>query len=327
MLKSRLSWVSAAAVALALTTAACGEDDNGAAGGASAGEGRRYTVAFIPGCTCDPYYSTQIAGFEDAARKEGITPIVQGAAKFDPAEQTPVLQAVVRRKPDAIVIDPTDAKAMIAPIRQAVAQDIPVMTTGNEIDADLAFTKIAASSVEGGRLAARTIREMAGDRTGPVLINDVQPGISSLDDRRKGFNEGMKGAAGLEVLKPQFNGNDQAKASSITSATLRSNPDLVGIFATNVISAQGVANALRTAGKDVIAVGYDASPQLITALEAGQLKAVISQDPRKIGRLAVDNAKRYLDGDKGIPRDQPQTPLVITQENLDTPEAQSAIYR
>jgi ribose transport system substrate-binding protein len=318
---------------LALAVAACGgsdSSDSGDTSGSSGSSGKKhYTIAFIPGCTCDPYYSTETAGFQEAMDEMGMEAIVQGPANFDASEQTPVLQAVARRKPDAIIIDPTDAKAMIAPIRAVVDQGIPVMTTGNTIDADLAFTKIAASSLEGGRVAAETILELARGRRGPVLINNVKPGISSTDDRETGFKDVLEGNADLELLPTQFNNDDQARASSITSATLRAHPDLVGVFGTNVISAQGVANALGSAGKggDVVAIGYDAGPQEVQALRAGQLSAVISQDPRRIGRLAVENTVKYLNGDRSIPRDQPLKPLVITRDSLDSPEAQAAIYR
>ena len=322
--------VGAAGIAglLALTMVACGDDDS-SAGGSSSGSEKQLTIAFIPGCTCDPYYSTEIAGFKDEAKKQGVKAIVQGAAAFDPAQQTPVLQAVVRKKPDAIVIDPTDRRAMIAPIQAAIAAGIPVITTGNEINADIAVTKIAASSIEGGRQAAKFVAEQVGDKSGTVLINNTEPGVSSVDDRVKGFREGLASVKSLKVLPTQYNNDDQAKAASITSSTMRAHPDLVAVFGTNVGSAQGVANALRTSqkGKDIIAVGYDASQEQIQAMQAGALDAVISQDPRRIGALALQNAKKHVEGDKAIPKDQPLTPIVITNDNLKDPEIQKTIYR
>jgi ribose transport system substrate-binding protein len=330
MRRARTTMAAAAVTALALGAAACGSSsDDSSGGGSGAAKSKDYTIAFIPGCTCDPYYSTETAGFKDEAKAEGVTAIVQGPANFDPAEQTPVLQAVARRKPDAIVIDPTDAKALIGPIQAIISQGIPVMTTGNYINADIAFTKIAASSIEGGKVAAETVKTMAKGKSGSVLINNVKPGISSTDDRQKGFQQGMQAVSDMKLLPAQYNNDDQTKASSITSSTLRAHPDLVGVFATNVISAQGVANALKTANAQdkVVAIGYDAGPQEIEALKAGQLDAVISQDPRRIGKLAVQNTVKHLNGDKSIPKDQPLKPLVITRDNLDSPESQAAIYR
>jgi ribose transport system substrate-binding protein len=317
----------AALAGLAIPIAGCGSDDSSSGGAASASGKEKYTIAFIPGCTCDPYYSTETAGFQDEAAKMGVEAIVQGPANFDPGEQTPVLQAIIRKKPDAIVIDPTDKQAMVAPIKLAAAAKIPVITTGNEINADVAFTKIAASSIQGGREAAKFIQQQAGGRGGPVLVNNTEPGVSSVADRDKGFREAMGSASGLKLLPTQYNNDDQAKAASITSSTLRAHPDLVGVFATNVLSAQGVANALRSGGQKVIAVGYDASQEQIQALKAGSLDAVISQDPRRIGALSVQSAVKYLGGDRSVPKDQPLKPIVITRDNLNEPAIQKTIYR
>jgi ribose transport system substrate-binding protein len=327
--------VACALAVLAVPLAGCGSDDDGGStagsstSSASSGGDKGYTVAFIPGCTCDPYYSTETAGFEEEAAKLGVEAIVQGGANFDPGDQVPVLQAVIQKKPDLIVIDPTDQQALVGPIKLATEQGIPVITTGNEISADLAITKIAASSIEGGREAGKFVLEQAGDASGPVLVNNTEPGVSSVADRDTGFREALDGSS-LELLDTQYNNDDQAKAASITSSTLRAHSDLVAVFATNVLSAQGVANALRgagQAGKDVIAVGYDASEEQIRALREGLLDAVISQDPRQIGALAVQNAVKYLDGDQSIPKDQPLKPIVITRDNVDDPEIQKTIYR
>lgn len=227
--------------------------------------------------------------------------------------------------PTRIIIDPTDAQAMVAPIEAAVEQGIPVMTTGNNVNTDVVFTRIAASSIEGGRAAAETMIELAPEG-GPMLIVNVAPGISSTDDRDTGFREVMEGEDAFEVLDTQFSDDDQNEAANIVTSTLQANPELAGIFATNVINANGVASALRLAGRDDIpAIGYDASIEMAQALEEGLLDAIISQDPAGIGRLAVEDTIAHLNGEE-VPADQPLEPLVITQETLDTPEGQAGIY-
>src|SRR5437879_4535962 len=145
----------ALAAAAAVTASACSSSSansggssstssDGTSGAPSSSSGKHYTIAFIPGCTCDPYYSTEVKGVQDAAKAAGATALVQGAANFAPAEQIPVLQAVVQRHPDAIIIDPTDATALAGPIEAAVAAGIPVMTTGNNVNTTKIFTAIAA---------------------------------------------------------------------------------------------------------------------------------------------------------------------------------------
>ena len=292
-------------------------------------DGAGKTIAFIPGCTCDPYYSTETQGFQDAMKAAGATPIVQGPADFNPAQQITVLSAVIQKKPDAIVIDPTDATALAAPIEAAVAAGIPVMTTGNNVNTDKIFTAIAASSIEGGKLAAQELMKQRPDG-GELVFVHIKPGISSIDDREKGFREALKGNSKYTILDNLYAGNDSAaQAAGLVSPVIAAHPKLVGVFASNVITAVGTANAITTSGKigKISAVGYDAGAQEITDLQAGSLTAVISQNPYKIGQLAVENTLKKLAGDSSIPKDQPLTPLVITKDNLNTPQAQSGIYK
>jgi len=302
---------------------------SGASSSSATLSGAGKTIAFIPGCTCDPYYSTETKGFQDAMKASGATPIVQGPADFNPAQQITVLSAVIQKKPDAIIIDPTDATALAAPIEAAVAAGIPVMTTGNNVNTAKVFTAIAASSVEGGKLAAQ---ELIKERPegGELVFVHIKPGISSIDDREKGFRAALAGNSKFTILNNLYAGSDSAaQAASLVAPVITSHPKLVGIFASNVITANGAANAITTSGKigEISAIGYDAGAQEITDLQAGALTAVISQNPYKIGQLAVQNTLKKLAGDASIPKDQPLTPLVITKENLNNPDSQSAIYK
>ncbi|MEW9522117.1 substrate-binding domain-containing protein [Streptomyces tubercidicus] len=321
--------LTAAAVAV-LTLSACTSSTSSSPSASVGGKsGKHYTIAFIPGCTCDPYYSTETQGFKEAAKAHGVTPVVQGAANFEPAEQIRVLQAVVQKRPDAIVIDPTDATAVAAPIEAAVAQGIPVMTTGNNVNTDKIFTSIAASSVQGGKLGAQELMKQSPDGGGVMFVH-IKPGISSIDDRHTGFQKGFAGHKAYRVLPTLYASEDSAtQAAGLVQAALAAHPDTVAIFASNVITAEGAANAVHAAGKTgkVAVVGYDASPKEVTDLKAGTLTALVSQNPFKIGQQAVQDTVRYLGGDRGIPKDQPLDPVVITKDNLNEPESQTALYK
>ncbi|MDQ2850394.1 MAG: substrate-binding domain-containing protein [Actinomycetota bacterium] len=323
------------AAALLLSLGACSSSGPSAsatgatASGSKASGGKTRTIAFIPGCTCDPYYSTETAGFIAAAKAAGVTALVQGAADFQASTQIPVLQAIIQKKPDAIIIDPTDATALAAPINAAVAAGIPVMTTGNNVNTKKIFTAIAASSIEGGKAGAQKIID-ANPKGGEVVFVHIKPGISSIDDREKGFREVMSTNPKFTILNNLYAGADSAtQAAGLVAPVIAAHPKLVGIFASNVITASGTANAVTGANKNgkITVIGYDAGPQEVTDLKGGALTALISQDPARIGKLAVENTLKYLDGDKKMPADQPIKPLVITMANLSTPEAQSAIYK
>jgi ribose transport system substrate-binding protein len=328
-------YTGAALVALAAATfmvSACSSSPANSTSSASSTSGsaapaKHYTIAFIPGCTCDPYYTSETAGFEAAAKAAGATPLVQGAANFVPAQQIPVLQAVVQKHPDAIVIDPTDATALAGPINAAIAAGIPVMTTGNNVNTNKIFTAIAASSIQGGLLGGQELIRQA-PHGGDVVFVHLTPGISSIDDRYTGFKQAFAGQSKYTVLPALYANQDSAtQAASLVSADLIAHPNIVAIYASNVITAEGAANAVQAAGKTgkIAVLGYDAGPQEVTDLQAGTLTALVSQNPYRIGGLAVENCIKYLNGDHGIAASQPLAPDVITKANLAT--SQSLIYQ
>jgi ribose transport system substrate-binding protein len=285
------------------------------------------TVAYVKGYTGDEYYTSQECGVLKAGESLGVLVTVSGAAEWDPARQTTVLQAVIQTAPDAIVIDATDSRAMIGPIRAAVDAGIPVMTIGDDIEGDLPFTFLAADQFAGGAIAGEALVKLLPEG-GKLLVVGVRPGISSTDQRTAGFVSVVSEQSQFEYLGSQFSDNDQSKAASIVSATLLAHPDLKGIFSVNLITAQGAATALRQAGAtdSVTLIGFDASPTLAQALRDGTVDGLLSQRPRELGSEAIGMAVEYLDGKRDFEREQFRAPFFLTAENLDTPEGMAAQY-
>ncbi len=73
---------------------------------------KNYNLQFIQGVAGDEFYITMQCGMEAEAAKLGVSVKTQGAQKFDPTLQKPILDSVVAGKPDAILIAPTDVTAM-----------------------------------------------------------------------------------------------------------------------------------------------------------------------------------------------------------------------
>ncbi|TIN05318.1 MAG: sugar ABC transporter substrate-binding protein, partial [Mesorhizobium sp.] len=89
---------------------------------------KKYTIALIPGLTTDGFYITMRKGAQAAADALGVTLVFQGAPDFNPVTQVPVLDAVIAKKPDAILIAPTDKVQLVEPLRKADDAGIPVIT-------------------------------------------------------------------------------------------------------------------------------------------------------------------------------------------------------
>ena len=303
---------------------ACGGGQGGGGGGKS------YRLTLIVGVTGDEFYTTMECGAQATAQKLGAELDVQGPEEFSAAEQTPILNAAIQTNPDAILIAPTDVTAMVAPIQSAVNQDIPVVLVDTTIEKDgIALARISSDNIKGGMMAGEALARQIGEE-GKVMVISVTPGISTTDQRQQGFEEAIKKYPNIEYLGTEYCNDDPIKAASITTSTLRSNPDLKGIFGANLFSGQGAGTGVRQTGKkdQVSVVTFDASPTQVEDLRRGNVDALIAQHPNDIGDTGVRIAVDYLKSEEEPARKQITTGFTTaTRENLDKPEVKEYLYK
>ncbi|WP_018466134.1 ABC transporter substrate-binding protein [Calidithermus timidus] len=298
---------------------------------------KKYTIALIPGLTTDGFYITMRKGAEEAAKQLGVDLIFQGGPEFSPTTQIPVLNAIIARKPDVILIAPTDKQQLIAPLKRAADAGIKIITVDTFIgesgnyqtgsgNADFPLSYVASDNVEGGRIAARALAKAIGEK-GKVYVSNVKPGISTTDQREQGFKEEMKKYPGITVLETQYNDDDANKAASQLAAVLARNPDLAGVFGANLFSAQGAANGVKNVGKRgmIKVAAFDCPESIINDIRGGTIDMAICQHPAEMGKVAVQYAVDALNGKK-IPTRYGTGYTVIDKSNIDTPEAKAAIY-
>lgn len=295
------------------------------------------TIVLVPGLTTDAFYITMNKGAQAAAEALGITVDFQGAEDFNPTLQVPVLDAVIARQPDAILIAPTDTTQLIEPLRSASDAGIPVVTVDTFIDdgqyqdgngdGDFPLSYIASDNIAGGRIAARAMADAMGGE-GAVYVSNVRPGISTTDQREEGFKLEMEeNYPNITVLETQYNENDASTAASQFQGVLSREPDLKGVFGANLFSALGAANGVEAAGQlgDITVIAFDAPQSIVDQIGDGLVDMAIAQHPAEIGYYGVMTAYAHLTG-QSVP------PLIgtgftlITADNIDDPDVQKFIY-
>ena len=306
--------------------------------GAAAGYAAdKLTIALVPGLTTDAFYITMRKGAQAAADALGVELLFQGAPEFNPVTQVPVLDAVIARQPDALLIAPTDKVQLVEPLRKAFDAGIPVITvdtfigTGNYQtgagDADFPLSYIASDNVLGGKIAARALAHAIGGE-GKVYVSNVKPGVSTTDQREEGFKVAMQEEfPGVEVLETQFNDDDANKAASQLQAMFARNSDLKGVFGANLFSAIGAANGVQQAGQsgNIRVVAFDAPQSIVDQIESGLVDMTIAQHPAEIGYYGVVSAYAHLTG-QSIPTSIGTGFTVLDKSNIEDPEAAKFIY-
>lgn len=288
---------------------------------------KNYKVTFVQGVQGDPFYITMQCGIQAEAQKLGVTVNTQGPQKFDPALQKPIFDSAVNAKPDAILIAPTDVKAMQAPLAAAAAAGtkIVLVDTTTE-DPSFAVSAIASDNVGGGKAAFEAIKQLA-PQGGKVLAISTDPGVSTVDARIKGFADATGADSKYKYVGVQYSHNDPATAAQLVTAALQKDPDIVGVFAANLFSAQGSATGIQQAGKKgkVNVVGFDAGPDQVKALQNGTVQALIAQQPGYIGTVGLGEAVAALDG--GQVTKSVQTGFsIVTAQNMNG-DQKDALYK
>src|SRR5919109_545711 len=176
-----------AALALALALVASTASGGGAAPAKKQAAHKTYRFVLVAGIASDAFYLTMEKGAQAAAKKLGnVTVQFTGSPQaFSPPTQIPYLNAAIAKKPDAILIAPTDKTALIAPIQRAISAGIPVATVDTFITSPIAFTNVSTDNPGGGRAAARALIKSIGGK-GAVAGVSVAPGISTTDQRQEG---------------------------------------------------------------------------------------------------------------------------------------------
>jgi ribose transport system substrate-binding protein len=319
----------AAFAAAAVLVAACGGDDKSSGSASTGGKsGEKKSIVYVPGLTGNPFYSTVACGAKSVAAKNNVDFSVQGAPEWNVAKQTAIVNAIITKKPDAIMISHNDPKAMIVPLKRAESAGIKVMT----IDGDLADTSIAVSNIqsdnlEGGRLAGERMAKLIGGK-GTVISIDNDPGFPISEARIKGFNDAIAKYPGIKNLGVKYSHNEVAEAANIVSTTAGSNPDLVGVYAAETNNTEGAITGVREAKKDgkIDIVGYDTSDPIVQALRDGKVQGVIVQYPYGEGQKGIETLVKAIDGGK-VERNQTAPFVVATPENVDDPKVQQYIYK
>ncbi len=294
-------------------------------------------IVLVPGLTTDAFYITMNKGAQAAADALGIKVDFQGAEDFNPTLQIPVLESVIAREPDAILIAPTDTTQLIEPLRRASDRDVAVLTVDTFIDdgkyqddagdGDFPLSYIASDNIAGGRLAAAAMAD-ALDGSGSVYVSNVRPGISTTDQREEGFKlEMSENFPNITVLDTQYNENDASTAASQLQAVLAREPELGGVFGANLFSAVGAANGVESAKKSeaITVIAFDAPQTIVDQLESGLVDMAIAQHPAEIGYYGVMSAYAHLTG-QSVPPLIGTGFTVITKDNVADEDVAKFIY-
>jgi ribose transport system substrate-binding protein len=339
---SRRVTVAATAVALvAFGATACSSSSSTPASSSSSGSstgsgsssaaaaGKHYNLQLIVGTKNDNFYVTMECGAQAEAKALGDSIQVNGPADFTVAEQKPLIDDALSTKPDALLVAPTDTSALDPDLQQVQSAGTKVVFVDtSSSNTSLGVTRITSDNAAGGKLAADNIGAAIGGK-GTVSIVTVKSGTSTTDARVQGFQQEMAAKyPNVKLLPVHYDDQDSSTtAASDIGGDIAAHPDLAAVFAANVVTAEGAATAVKSAGKSgtIKVAAFDAEPAEITAVQQGTIALLIAQDPTAEGQDGVQQAVNALEG-KPVQTAVASPLMAITKANVSSPSVKPFIY-
>ena len=298
--------------------------------GAVSAEAAKPRIAVVPKGTTHVFWKSVEAGARAAAADLDVEIVWKGPLKEnDRGQQIAIVEQFVTEGVSAIVLAPLDAVALRRPVAMAAQRKIPVVIFDSALQGEPGkdfVSLVATDNRRGGELGGEKLGDLLGG-TGKVVLLRYQVGSASTDDREAGFAKAIAARPALELISDnRYSGATAGEAKTAALNMLDTLKRADGIFCPNESSTFGMLLALKQSnltGK-VRFVGFDTSPALIESLRQGEVDALVAQDPRTMGRMAVTAAVNHLQG-------KPVEPMidtgaaVVTRDNVDSPEIQKIL--
>lgn len=287
----------------------------------------RPRVAVIPKGTTHLFWVAVEAGAREAGRQFGLDILWNGpATETDFNRQIQILDSMIAQHVDGICLAVSERQALVAPVERAVKAGIPVTVFDSGLDSDVYMSFVGTDNVLAGRLAARHLAGLLKQR-GSVAIILHAPGSLSTMDREAGFRETIaQEFPAIRIVAEQFAMSDRGKARAATENILAAHPGLDGLYTTTEPSAAGALLALkaRSLSGKIHLVTNDSSQNLTEELRAGNIDAMVAQDPYLMAFNAVKTIAQKLRHEPA-PKRVDMQPRVVTRADLNLPEVQQML--
>lgn len=306
--------------AFVLVLAGCGGAPVENAGGEGAAtpeaSAEKPVVALIMKSLANEFFKTMEDGAkahqaENSANYELIAEGIKD--ELDVNRQVQLVEQMVARGVDAIVLAPADSKALVAACKRAQDAGIVVVNIDNKLDAEVLKERGMTVPFVGpdNRAGAKQVGEyLAGQlqKGDKVAIVEGVPSAFNAIQRKLGFEDAMN-AAGMTIATSQTANWEMAQANQVVSAIITEHPDLKAVLCANDSMALGAVSALRGANKldAVKVVGFDNISAARDLIKEGALLATADQHGDKLAVYGIEYALEMI-ATKAAPADR-ETPV------------------
>lgn len=281
-------------------------------------DGSPITVAIVPKGV-HPFFEDSRIGAEEEAAALGVTFEWQAPQQFDAALQVRMIEDLITKGVNAIVISPNEPTSVVDVINNGLEQGILMLTFDSDSPDSNRVEYIGTNNKTAGMLQGETLRDALGG-SGKIGIITGGLGALNLNERIEGLRETI--GPDIEVVEVVATDEDLQKGFGVSEALLRTHPDLNGVACMSATGGPTLAQVMQGpefADRELTIVAFDDLQEVLDAIEAGIIYATMVQRPVQMGKLSISESYKMLtEGyvpecallDTGV--------TVVTAENLTT---------
>lgn len=260
-------------------------------------------IALIMKSLANEFFKTM----EEGAKKhhlqnsEKYELIVEGIKdELDINRQVQLVELMMNRRVDAIVIAPADSKALIPVCKRALEQGIVVVNIDNKFDEDILKQNnvkipfVGPDNRKGAKMVGLYLAEKLTPGDEVAIINGVPTAYNAVQ-RRLGFLDAIN-EKGLKLVADENADWEMSRANQVVSALMTEKPNIKGIFCANDSMALGAISALKSSGMlgKVLVVGFDNISAANELVQKGELLATADQHADLLAVYGIEYALKCL---------------------------------
>jgi len=244
-------------------------------------QGSDLTFYMITHSDDGPFWTVVKNGAEAAAADVGVN-LEWKPGVNDAATMVTDIEAAIAAGADGIAASLPDPDALVGPLQDAVAAGIPVYTLNSGVNdyQDIgATTHIGQTEFIAGQSAGERFNDAGATH---VLCAFQEEANVGLTERCNGLADTFSGETTIA-----FGGLDADGTQSDTIQGLLSDDSIDGILGVGPVITMAALEASNAVGRDATIGGFDMTPDLLDAIEAGDIAFTVDQQQYLQGYLPV----------------------------------------
>jgi len=231
-----------------------------------------------------PFWSVVKRGMEAACADLGVD-CVWAESVNDPGVQVQLIDTAIAEGVDGIAASLPSPDQLIGPLQDAVGQGIPVITLNsgsNDYQEIGALTHVGQTEFIAGQGAGERFNELGATK---IYCGRQEESNVALEERCDGLADTFDGEVVSEFVGLDA---DQTAQQNAIAAAFQADPDIDGFMGTGPVIAVSGLNASKDTGTTLAGIaGFDITPEIITAIDAGEIAFTIDQQQYLQGYLPI----------------------------------------